>query len=129
VPGRSGPACNRYYLNLITNAIEAMGAASADEEPGTVHQHPVTNPMACQVECARISGSRLRAGDLFERVFSGGLLHDEAWAVLGGWACRFCSVSIIEAHGGPIVGRARTCPRGASFQFALAGRSQNTLAS
>lgn len=102
----------QVLLNLILNAVEAMGSVEAGSREllvSTGQDH--TNVLVA----VRDSGPRIEATHL-ERVFETFYTTKSGGTGMGLSICR----SIIEAHGGRLWAEANE-PRGAVFQFTLPG--------
>src|SRR5947199_9867722 len=103
----------QVLLNLIVNALEAMGAAN--EGPRELLISTAKVESGSVLVAVQDSGPGLEAA-MLERVFESFYTTKPTGLGLGLSICR----SIIEAHGGRLW--ARTNPaRGATFQFALPG--------
>jgi C4-dicarboxylate-specific signal transduction histidine kinase len=103
----------QVILNLVLNAVEAMGAVETGPREVLISTEPgETNGILVAV---RDSGPGIDPAD-FERVFEAFYTTKSRGVGMGLSICR----SIIDAHGGRLWAKANE-PRGAVFQFTLPG--------
>ena len=108
----------QVVLNLILNAVEAMGSVEAGPRELLISTEQDQH-VASSWQCAIPGRASIRTH--LERVFEAFYTTKSSGMGMGLSICR----SIIDAHGGRLWAEANE-PRGAVFQFTLPGAERNS---